>query len=194
MYILKPPGGQSDPIEKALEAYIARNKQDLSQRGVSFPIIDFHFLFEPLFKHLDNLAVLGKLPDDPFRMTLKEFGALGERMYDVYLQMPGVANLRELVKNAYLNNGEDFFKIFKDSSNFLITNLKSLTEFKNTSLYDLILSLKKLEAVSRLVNKTNQSYKNFSEELQKSFERIDYFLPEAVYKFRDSMKAKMPKN
>jgi pyruvate/oxaloacetate carboxyltransferase len=194
MYALKPSGGLGDPIEKALEAYIARNKEDLSKRSVSFPIIDFHFLFEPLFKHLDNLAVLGKLPDDPFKMTLKEFGALGERMYDVYLQMPGVAELRDFVKNANLNKGEESFKIFKESSTLLIKNLKSLADFKNTSLYDLVLSLKKLEAVSRLVNKTNQSYKNFSEELQKSFKQIDYFLPEAVYKFRDSMNAKKPKN
>ena len=194
MYALKPSGGLGDPIEKALEAYIQRNRLDTQKRSAKFPLLNFDLLFEPLFKHLDNLAVLGKLPEDPFRMTLKEFGALGKRMYDVYLQMPGVANLINLRKELYSDEQDSIPKICSTAFEQLSKNLKDLTEFKNTTLYDLILSLKKLEAVSRLVNKTNQSYKNFSEELQKSFEHIDYFLPEAVYKFRDSMKAKMPKN
>jgi len=120
MYILKPAGGNSDHIEKALKAYIARNKQDLSKRGMSFPIINFDLLFEPLFKHLDNLAVLGKLPEDPFKMTLEKFGALGERMYDVYLQMPGVNKKIETL-NSFLNKTlsdlfESVFKIIEQNS------------------------------------------------------------------------------
>lgn len=144
MYALKPPGGQSDPIEKALEAYIARNKQDLSQRGVSFPIIDFHFLFEPLFKHLDNLAVLGKLPEDPFKMTLKKFGALGERMYDVYLQMPGVNKEIETL-NSFLNKTlSDLFE-----SVFKVIEQNSLKRLENTKT-DLDLAKKKIKIWTNL--------------------------------------------
>jgi oxaloacetate decarboxylase alpha subunit len=176
MYALAPKGGHGDPVEKALKTYIERNRQDCINRSSKFPLLYFDLLFEPLFKHLDNLAVLGKLPEDPFAMKLKEFGQLGERLYDAYCKMPDILKF-----SAQLKAG------------FEILMTKSI--FSNINLYTLIESLKKFESLSRLVTKQpNISDQDFSKKAEVFFKKIEYFLPIAIDEFKDSMNAKKPKN
>jgi oxaloacetate decarboxylase alpha subunit len=126
MYILKPQGGQGDPIEQALQGYIKRNLKDSQTRGCHHPR-DFDLVLEPLFKHLDNLAAIGKLPTNIFEIKIADFKELGARMIDTYEKiingtpfrtsfevlsfLPGISdlfgpisNLGDLVRNLYCFN------------------------------------------------------------------------------------------
>jgi oxaloacetate decarboxylase alpha subunit len=132
MYALAPEGGHGDPIEKALKAYIERNKKDYSSRTIGIPFTEFDILFEPLFKHLDNLAVLGKLPDNPLDMKLKEFGQLGIRLFNAFSQMKLVRTYksRKNSNDQTIDKKYDFKQkaILNTTINNLIKLLKSLNE------------------------------------------------------------------
>jgi len=116
MYILKPQGGQGDPIEQALKSYIKRNLEDSKTRGCLLPR-NFDLVLEPLFKHLDNLAAIGKLPTNIFEIKISDFKELGARMIDTY---------KEIINSTPFLTSLEFLSFLQNNRELLLTPILSL--------------------------------------------------------------------
>lgn len=164
IYLLAPPG-HGDLVEAALQKYIAKTEKDYHQgRRCGAPIREgFEYLFEPLFKHIDVLAALGRKAGEALSMKLADFGNLGTRLYEVYSNLPVLQRVRDFVENnvtsacSLLDSiGENVTLDF--NRNYLVLKSKfqelvsSFENFQNSSLKDLIINLVKLDRISSFLS------------------------------------------
>jgi pyruvate/oxaloacetate carboxyltransferase len=162
MYLLPPQGGNGDKIKQALDQYIAKTKNDsyeLRPLQVLKLFEGFEYLFEPLFKHIDVLAALGRKPENPVSMQISDFGKLGERMYQVYSNLPQVTKIQNFLDSNFSgleHKTEAFqtnYKALKDSFDTLF---KKVGDFGTTKLQDLIIDLVKLDNITHLIPRNRQ--------------------------------------
>ena len=154
MYVLAPAGGRGDVIEQALNKYTAKNFADFNKRKIGQPFIGFENLFEPLFKHIDVLTALGEKPNNPLDMKISDFGKLGERMYQVYSNLPQIKMIRKFLENnstglqTATRNFQANYTALQDGFDTLF---KQAEIFGAIRLKDLIIGLAKLWNIPDLI-------------------------------------------